>query len=205
MDRNTPRWFLHCSHISLRDHNSVRANRTFASVFIYFVLISKTSIGSNRSIFIVRMEQLEQWYYQLIKNVISPGRRKENAKRTRRKRWILDGSREINHPRLNWNLIKGSPLLCRAVAKLVLTSRLESSAWKISCENSSRNTVPSDADSRAATFLIRHAGKIYFQSPAMEGHDVVDDGVRVVPTVEDAVWCRWWWSWRIKGERRMTN
>ena len=26
-----------------------------------------------------------------------------------------------------------------------------------------RNTVPSDADSRAATFLIRHAGKIYFQ------------------------------------------
>lgn len=50
------------------------------------------------------------------------------------------------------------------MAKLVLTSRLESSAWKISCENSSRNTVPSDADSRAATFLIRRAGKIYFQS-----------------------------------------
>lgn len=50
------------------------------------------------------------------------------------------------------------------MAKLVLTSRLESAAWKISCENSSRNTVPSDADSRAATFLIRRAGKIYFQS-----------------------------------------
>lgn len=35
-------------------------------------------------------------------------------------------------------------------------------------ESSSRNTVPSDADSRPATFLIRHAGKIYFQ-PAADG------------------------------------
>lgn len=77
----------------------------------------------------------------------------------------MDGSRGINHPRLNWNLIKGSPLLCRAVAKLVLTSRLESTAWKICCENSSRNTVPSDADSRAATFFNPPCGENLFSVP----------------------------------------
>lgn len=53
-------------------------------------------------------------------------------------------------------------------------------------ENSARNTVPSDADSRATTFLIRHARKIYFQSLATEreeeaqhGTNGHDDDVRV--------------------------
>lgn len=75
------------------------------------------------------------------------------------------------------------------MAKLVLTSRLESAAWKISCENSSRNTVPSDADSRAATFLIRRAGKIYFQSDGRaREEDTTSSTIRgcVVPSQQ---WC----------------
>lgn len=48
------RWFLRSSYISL---------------LIYFVLDSdfENAVDRIESIFIVRMEQLEQWYYQLIK------------------------------------------------------------------------------------------------------------------------------------------
>lgn len=65
-----------------------------------------------------------------------------------------------NRTRLNGNLIK-VPVLRGGVAKLVLTSRAE---FRMGNFRGIRNTLPSVADSRAATFLIRHAGKIYFQS-----------------------------------------
>lgn len=96
--------------------------------------------------------------------MISPSKKKKTQKKKKKK--VLDGGREINDPRLNWNLIKGS-LPPGGKTRFNFSLR-EFCVENFLRESSSRNTVPSDADSRPATFLIRHAGKIYFQ-PAADG------------------------------------
>lgn len=57
------RWFLRSSYIPL---------------LIYFILDFENVVDRIESIFIVRMEQLEQWYYQLIKKRDISGQ-KENG------------------------------------------------------------------------------------------------------------------------------